>query len=392
MAALGRALTPSPGGRTGVRPGRAGVGLLLAGLLLAVGPAAPEPARAQASGPRAAPRAAWEVRAPASLGMDREELALAYRKADWMEPLTSLLVARDGELVAEEYWRGLGPDSQVNIKSASKTVLSALVGIALAEGDLRNLHQRVADLLPEYFGEGTDPRKRHITLEHLLTMTSGLETTSFDNYGPWVSGEDWVAGALGQRMVAEPGGRMIYSTGSAHLLAVVLSRATGQDLLAYARRHLFEPLGVPLVSWQRSPRGYRFGGNNMRLSPRGLLRFGQLYLDGGSHAGERIFPEAWVTASWHPRTTSDWNGFDYGYYWWSRELAGHRVHYAWGYGGQFVFVVPDLDLVVVATSEIAAADNGRGHRRAIYRLLERHILPAADARAGATRTGAPPAR
>lgn len=344
--------------------------LLSAALICA---AAPAPATGQAD----ATPPPWQVRAPGGLGLDPAILARAYRRAGEMGPLSSLLVARRGTLVAERYWHGLEPGEGVNVKSVAKSVVSALVGVALEEGHLEGLDRRVAGLLPEYFDPDTDPRKRRITLRHLLTMTAGLETTSFHNYGPWVNGDDWVAGALGQPVVAEPGEEMIYSTGSSHLLSVILTRAAGRSTRAFARDHLFGPLGVRVDGWQRDPQGYYFGGNNMALSSRDLWKFGELYRSRGRWEGRRILPEGWVSASWERRVVSDWNGFGFGYGWWARTLAGHEVRYAWGHGGQFLFVVPELELVVVVTSVRSHPGNGDRHRRAVYGLLERHLIPAA---------------
>lgn len=323
---------------------------------------------------------AWEVRPPGDHGFDTEDLARAFARADSLRPLTSLLVARDTTLVAERYWRGAEPHRGVNIKSASKAILSAVVGIALERGDVESPDQPVADFFPEFFDrKGADPRKRGITIRHLLTMTAGLETTSFHNYGAWVTRDDWALAALERPMVARPGSRMIYSTGNTHLLSVILARASGESTLAYARRHLFGPLGVDVDAWQRSPRGHHFGGNNMRISPREMLRFGQLYLNGGRWRGRQIVPEPWVEESWRAYTRSERFGYDFGYCWWSRDLAGHRVHYAWGYGGQFIFVVPQLRLVVVATStSTPRRSGGSSHLEAVYELLRHHLLPAAE--------------
>lgn len=321
----------------------------------------------------------WATRPPAAWGFDAGALERAFRLAGRLDPVRSLLVARRGTLVAEKYWGDAGPHRPTNIKSASKAVLSALVGVALERGDLRSLDWPVAEFFPEYFErDGVDPRKRGITLRHLLTMTSGLETTSFHNYGRWVASDDWVRAALDQPLVARPGGRMVYSTGSSHLLSAILARATGMDTRTFARRHLFRPLGIRLDGWQRGPEGVWFGGNNMALSPRDLLRFGTLYLHGGTYGGRRVLPDGWVRESWRAYTRSERFGYDFGYYWWNRTLSGRRVHYAWGYGGQFVFVVPEEEMVVVVTS--ASRPEGRGgvgHLRDVYRLLERHLIPAA---------------
>jgi CubicO group peptidase (beta-lactamase class C family) len=205
-------------------------------------------------------------------------------------------------------------------------------------------------------------------------MTAGLEGTSFDNYGEWVGSRNWVRSALERPLECQPGVCWSYSTGNTHLLSAALTRVTGRSTLAYARRVLFDPLGIPLAPWDRDPQGIYLGGNNMRLRPRDLAVIGQLYLDGGRAGGRQLVPEEWIRASWQPQVTSPWNGYDYGYLWWSRELAGERVHFAWGYGGQFLFVVPGLDATVVVTSSLDGTSAGR-QSRAVHRLVGRYVIP-----------------
>jgi CubicO group peptidase (beta-lactamase class C family) len=318
----------------------------------------------------------------ARLDVDTALLREAYVQAASLPRLRSLLVQSRGRLVGERYFRGARRSTRANIKSASKSIVSALVGIAIARGHLRGVDQTVAELLPAYFGPQTDPRKRAITVEDLLTMRSGLESTSFEGYGRWVSSRNWVRAALDQPVVAERGGAggpMIYSTGSTHILSAILTRATGMSTYHFARRFLAEPLGITLRPWQADPQGIYFGGNEMYLTPREMLRIGTLYLNGGVARGRQVVPREWIERSTQVYTRSGWSDNDYGYGWWIRTAAGHKVYYAWGYGGQFIFVVPDLELVVVTTSSSSAAGRERGHLEEIYALLEEYIVPAAGA-------------
>lgn len=325
----------------------------------------------------AAPPAARAVAPPPAA--DTLLFAEAERRAVALPRLRGLLVAQDDVVVAERFRPGAGADRPTNIKSASKSVLSALVGIAIAEGHLRGVDQPVAEILPEYFGAGTDPRKRAITIGHLLSMRSGLQSTSFGGYGAWVESRDWVRDALARPMEDEPGGRMIYSTGNTHLLSAVLTRATGTSTHAYAVRALGEPLGIRIPRWQRDPRGIYFGGNDMYLTPRAMLRFGELYRNGGVRAGRQIVPRAWIETSMRPRGTSGYSGFDYGYGWWLRRSGAHDVFFAWGYGGQFIFVVPDLGMTAVFTS-VSDEPRDSGHLPAIHEIVDRQLVPAAAAR------------
>jgi CubicO group peptidase (beta-lactamase class C family) len=308
--------------------------------------------------------------------LDTVRLDRAFQRASELVRMRSLLVHWRGQLVRETYFHGATPRGRANIKSASKSVLSALVGIAIAQGHIRGVNQTVGELLPAET-RGLDPAKRAITVEDLLTMRAGLQSTSFENYGKWVTSKNWVRSALQQPMVAERGasGPMIYSTGSTHLLSAILTRATKMSTYEFARRNLTRPIGIDLKPWQTDPQGIYFGGNDMYLTPREMLRIGTLYLNHGAVNGRQVVPRAWIDSSYVPRTVSPWNGNRYGYGWWTRSAHGVDVRFAWGYGGQFIFVVPSLELVVVATSD-ANASRYWGHTGALHALLEDEILPA----------------
>lgn len=322
------------------------------------------------------PAAASALARPRSTGLDSLRVAGAVALADSLPRLHCLLVARHGEVLVEHCAEGLAPDRPVNVKSVSKSVLSALVGIAIGEGHLEGVGQRAWGLLGVR-DSAADPRKRDITVGHLLSMQSGLERTSGGNYGGWVQSADWVRNAMSRPMVAEPGGPMLYSTGNYHLLSAILTARTGQSTFAYARSRLAEPLGISLPRWARDPQGIYFGGNEMLLSPRAMIRFGELYRNGGRRGDAQVVPAEWIHASLEPRTRSRWSGDGYGYGWFIGQAGGYPMFYALGYGGQYIIVVPDLELTVAVTSDPYASREG-GHRRAIRELLGRWIVPAAE--------------
>jgi CubicO group peptidase (beta-lactamase class C family) len=304
--------------------------------------------------------------------------APALQRASELPRLRSLLISIDGERIEERYFHGAHASQPANLKSASKSVVSALVGIAIERGYLKRVNDRIGSFFPGQIS-GTDAaRKQAITIEDLLTMRAGLESTSSVNYGRWVQSRNWVAQALAQPLVNEPGGRMIYSTGNSHLLSAALTKATGMSTFEFARRHLAKPLEVALQPWMRDPQGIYFGGNEMQWTPRAMLAFGELYLNGGRANGKRVLSEAWIRESWKPRTRSNWSGREYGYGWWIDALAGHPAYYAWGHGGQFIFVVPDLKLVVAIASSPVPGDGRREHQRALYDLMEQDLIPAVE--------------
>jgi CubicO group peptidase (beta-lactamase class C family) len=287
-------------------------------------------------------------------------------------------VLRDGQTLVEHRLNGGPPlDQPVNIKSASKSIISALVGIAISRGVLKGVDQPITEVLGRDTPSNPDTRLARVTVGNLLSMQAGLERTSGEFYGRWVSSPNWVRFALSRRFVDEPGGGMLYSTGNTHLLSAMLTRASGRSTLQLARRWLGEPLGMTIPAWPADPQGIYLGGNEMRLSPRALARFGELYRLGGIIDGKRIVPASWIEQSWTPRTTSPWSGGQYGYGWFIGQAAGHPVRFAWGYGGQMVYVVPDLRLTVVMTSDPSGVRDSE-HIDALHRLLANGIVPAAE--------------
>jgi CubicO group peptidase (beta-lactamase class C family) len=347
--------------------------LLAAAALLACWSGAPGPVRATA--PRQlAPSA---LARPRVTGLDAALLDQALDRAATLPSLHALLVARAGEERVAEVFRGPGLDRPANVKSVSKSVMAALAGAAIARGVLDGVDQRIAPILIDLVPRDADPRVGAITVDHLLTMRAGLERTSGPNYGRWVSSPNWVRHVLSRPFVDQPGGRMLYSTGSYHLLSAVLTRAAGRSTLELARAWLGDPLGIDIPPWTRDPQGFYLGGNNMLLTPRALLRFGEAYRLGAGDES-RVLPARWIAASWTPRTRSRFTGHHYGYGWFIAQARGHPVYYAWGYGGQMIYVLPDLALTVVMTSNDDAASARGGHVQRLHALLVEAIIPAAE--------------
>ena len=299
----------------------------------------------------------------------------ALEEAAQLPRLHSLLISWREDLLVEEYFNGTRPTRLANLKSASKSVMSALVGIAIQSGVIESVKQPIGGFFPDLLAGERNAGKREITVEDLLTMRSGLETTSNRNYGAWVLSPDWVRYALNQPLIRTPGTRMDYSTGNTHLLSAILTRATGNSTWRFARDVLAEPMGFSLAQWPRDPQGIYFGGNDMTMTPKQMMDFGRMYLSGGRANGRQVVPESWVEASFVGRTPSPRErGRFYGYGWWIRQMAGQATYYAWGYGGQFIFLVPDLDLAIVTTSSSNPGEGRGRHLRQIYRLVEDLIV------------------
>jgi CubicO group peptidase (beta-lactamase class C family) len=306
-----------------------------------------------------------------------------------MPRLHSLLVSRRGEIILEHYFHGTRATSYENVKSASKSVISALVGIAISRKLLPGVDAPIAQYFPELAAANTDARKRKITIEDLLTMRSGLVDTN-RGYGAWVQSSNWVRYLLTRPLQQQPGEPMNYNTGNTHLLSAILTRVSGSDTWTFAQNTLAAPLDITLAKWPRDPQGVYFGGNDMLLTPRQMLKFGELYLHSGRIGERQVIPSSWVEASWVPRTRSLRSGQLYGYGWWITKFGAHPVEFAWGFGGQYIFVVPSLDLVVVTTSSVALGNDRREYRQALFDMVERDVI--GEIEMGGVMAEAPPRR
>jgi len=300
----------------------------------------------------------WNVSTPAAEGIDAAALqaALDAIRNGGNPGVDSLLIARHGKLVAEGYYNGYARDAVHDLRSAGKSFVSALAGIAIDQG-LFALDDTVASLLPGFENHANmDDRKRAITVNHLLNMRSGLECNDWDDSSPGheervYRSRNWVDFVLDLRMAFEPGTVGQYCTGGVVLLGEVISRRSGMGLDAFAQSELFGPLRVPRVVWRPGPDDRATAGTGMRLRPRDLAKLGQLYLDGGAWNGMPVVPEAWVERS---QQRVIMLGQDrYGFLWWKRSFPGPYgpvdSYFASGNGGNFTFVLPTLDLVVAFT-------------------------------------------
>ncbi|HEV7319745.1 MAG TPA: serine hydrolase [Ensifer sp.] len=308
--------------------------------------------------------AAAQTSAPAAALLD----ALTERPD--LSPLKTVIVARDGAILAERGYRGNRVTDATNIKSASKSIISALVGMAIDKGLLQGPNQKIAPILKADLPASPDPRINDITIGNLLSMQAGLGRLSGPNYGRWVASRNWVRTALAQPFDDDPGGQMLYSTASTHLLSGILTKVSGKSTLTLAREWLGPLDGFRIGAWDRDPQGIYLGGNQMAMSARSLLAFGELYRNGGRTAsGVQLVSPTWIEASWQHRTISRFSGDSYGYGWFAREIAGETVHFAWGYGGQMLYIIPSLDLTVVMTSAESGPSARNGYRDALHLLL-----------------------
>lgn len=314
--------------------------------------------------------AAPRVIAQTSPSSPTDGLSTVLDGARSLSALKVVIVSRGGETVAEQAFNGHALGQSTNIKSASKSIISALVGIAISKGLLEGPDQPIAPILARDLPDDPDPRLARVTIGNLLSMQAGLSRMSGPNYGRWVSSRNWVRFALSEPFDGEPGGEMLYSTASSHLLSAILTRVGKQSTLALAREWLAPVEGFRIGAWERDPQGIYLGGNQMAMTARSLHAFGELYRNGGrTAAGVQVVPEDWIAKSWQPRTRSRYSGDGYGYGWFLKTIGGEEVKFGWGYGGQMIYVVPALALTVTMTSDEGQPSARNGYRDDLHALL-----------------------
>ena len=337
----------------------------------------------------------WAKASPAESGFSESKLQAlsAAVRSDEFKKIGSVLIARHGRLVFEDYVEG-DANTLRDTRSATKSIADVLIGIAIGEGKLSGVDAKVLELLPDRARriQNPDPRKAAITVEDLLTMSSPLECDDWNdasrgNEERMYLVEDWAQFILdlpirgrmhvGEQVEPPPYGRFFsYCTGGVFVLSEILAKATGMPTDHYAQDKLFTPLGIDNVRWVYSPLNIPQTGGGLRLSSRDLLKVGQLYLNRGQWLDRRIVSEQWVRDSTQPHARSD-DATEYGYLWWLKSFKSgeesYPAFYMSGNGGNKVVVVPALDLVTVITS---TNYNTRGMHEQTEKLLTDYILAA----------------
>ncbi|NOQ26480.1 MAG: serine hydrolase [Bacteroidales bacterium] len=300
--------------------------------------------------------------------IDEERLVQVYNAAQYITGIKSLLVSRNGVLVSEGYFTEMAADNLYHVRSVTKSVVSALIGIAIDEGFIESTDQSL-NMFIDPLGYTLDEDKLNITIEDLLTMSSGFQWNEFTDvgeYNNWLTANDQIEYVIRRTLVNTPGEVFSYNSATAHLLSVILTEATEMSTHDFAFEYLFEPLGLSDedFSWGQFDQGYFNGGADLMLKPGDMIKIGELYLNNGLYNGNQIIPSQWVQESTNIHISTNLDEFepDYGYLWWINNDMTYDVFFANGYGGQFIVVVPELELVVVATSEWRLLGNTAGQQ------------------------------
>lgn len=314
----------------------------------------------------------WRASTLSAEGLDEDLITdMTQRIIDGkFRGIHSVIIAKNGALVHEAYFKEYDRDSLHRIHSITKSITSALIGIAVEKGFIEGVDEPISAFFPEYQGAFQDPRKRTIKLKHILTLTSGLDwdERSYPYSDPrnseyrQVTSDDWMEYVLERPVADEPGTKWVYNTGSVHLLSGVIKNATGMYTKEFTKKYLFKPLGITKFEWNQDPQGNQCTGGThggLRLRTRDVAKFGQMILNGGDWNGKQVIQKEWVKESTRRHLTVQGNR-GLGYLWWqdSFVIRGKKIDYfyAAGYGGQSITIAPELDLMLVLTCWTKAQD------------------------------------
>lgn len=290
----------------------------------------------------------WSYDTPENQDMNAAALSVLHTAYDSF-PLLSAVIVRNGVVVDTYYEESYDEASIYTLQSTSKSITSALVGIAIEQGYIENVDMPLSDYFPELLS-ASDTRWQRITIRHLLTHTSGIVSTDSGLWYEWQTSDNWLDYIFALPIYSEPGTNFDYSTGNTHLLSAVLERATGKTLREYADEVLFAPLGMTSAGVGTSPEGVGDGGNGFYMTTLDLARFGLLYLNNGIWQDQQIVPADWVEASTTMQAQRASDGSRYGYQWWVRSFGGHPAYVAQGHYGQYIIAVPELSLLIAMNS------------------------------------------
>jgi len=324
----------------------------------------------------------WQFSSPEAQGLNSKILNKAFDEAEQSGFMDCLLIIKNRHIVAEKYYNVYNKSKAHNVKSVSKSFLSAITGIALREGYIENLDLKMLSFFPEYDSPLLDARKKDITIRHLLMMRAGLQHERY-NYSQLYGSENWIKSTIEFPLTYDPGSTFSYNTFETHLLSAILTKSSGMSTKDLMEKYLLNPMKISLDNWELGPNGYYFGGNSMEFSPRDMAVLGYLYLHNGFMNGKQIVPADWVEKSLTNYTgfsDNEWGylkSVNYGYLWWLGEMEGYQTFQAVGYGGQFVMCFPGLDMIIVTTAKTKInwdkSDQQIGH---ILSIIANNIMQA----------------
>ncbi len=312
---------------------------------------------------------------------------------DSSKALGAFIVWRKKGVVYEHYFNGGSRESVFNIKSITKSVVSALTGIAIEKKLIPDVNTPVMKFFPEYnkprsvsdkgrvlFAEGmayNDNMRRSLTLRHLLTMQPGFDWNDFGQIvSAWIFSSDPIKFALDLPFADTPGTKFMYCTPATSVVGAALAKAVHTDIRSFAKKNLFDPAGITSAGWDVDPMGREMGGSESYLTAHDMMRFGLLYLNKGKVGNKQIVPAEWVEASTAAQAPLDYwdilpNTNGYGYFWWRRKTNGYQMFFASGACGQLIVVVPDLEMVIVAGTSLDKPHRNREELKMLHLMIDK---------------------
>lgn len=269
------------------------------------------------------------------------------------DDIFSLLVSKNGKVVIEEYYNGRTEDNLCDVQSLTKGLMSILLGIAIDKKYIKDVDEPIAKYFPSEY-ENLDDAKKDITIRHLLNQTSGLSWKGYLEHEAWLTSENPISFVLDKALESMPGERYNYNSGATHLLSVIISRAYGNSSLEFANEYLFNDLNIQSLDWQKRNAGYYDGsGLGLKMKPTDLMKLGHLLENNGNWQGQQIVSVDWIEKLFDERekSSTEWGlrNSMHGFCWYKAEINGTSVDYGMGYGGQFIMLIPESDLIIVAT-------------------------------------------
>ncbi|WP_205510525.1 serine hydrolase domain-containing protein [Longitalea arenae] len=312
---------------------------------------------------------------------------------DSSKALGAFIVWRKKGIVYEHYFHGATAESWFNIKSITKSTVSAMTGIALEKKFIADINTPVVNILPEYgkprsvSNKGpvlfagwlayNDSVRRTLTLRHLLTMQHGFEWNDFGTMaGVFLNSSDPIKFSLDLPFSDTPGRKFVYCTPATSIVGAAVAKAVGTDLRSFAKKNLFDPAGITIRRWDVDPVGREMGGSEMYMTAIDMMRFGLLYLNKGKAGSKQVIARSWVEASTEAQARLDYwdilpNANGYGYFWWRRKTNGHQTFFASGACGQLIVVVPDLEMVIVAATRLDRPHRNREELKMLHVMIDK---------------------
>lgn len=342
------------------------------------------------------PTGGWRESKPEDRGVDSDLLFKADREIkSSIKRINSFLVIKDGYLIFENYYNGYGEDEVQCINSITKSIVSTLIGITLDKGYIKGIDENIYKFFSKDSIEELDYAKKEVTLEKVLSMTSGIFWGPRKMTEPFGSKmrehDDWAKFVLELPIKEDLLGEFQYNSGNSQLLSVLISKVSNMTTMDFTNKYLFEPLGISKIKetpvflegfknkvqgnesvWLQDPMGNSIGGFGLYLKPRDIAKIGYLYMKEGCWDGNQVVSREWVEMSTKEQSEGNELG-RYGFQWWIRNISDYEAYFALGYGGQYIINIPKLDLVVVFTS---SPDTKLTTSKDPINLVSKYIVPA----------------